>query len=134
MCIRDSKYSVTYDIAGIDEVYILGNIAILNIGFCNLLSTLIESGYTFVKESVNLNIMANKRDGFARIIFESNFKIPSSLIPLIYEPWVVIEGKNFDKWGFAIAREVALLHNGNFEVLSIERGIASTMDLPIYRE
>ncbi len=128
------KYSISFDIDSIGDVYILGSIDVLNIGFCNLLSTLIEVGYTFAKRNVNLDFSVHRREGFVRIVFEGDFKIPSGLISLIYEPWVVVEGKNFDRWGFAIAREVALLHNGNFEVLSGERGIASTMDLPIYRE
>ncbi|MGB9667827.1 MAG: PAS domain-containing protein [Thermosulfidibacteraceae bacterium] len=125
------KYSVNYNLGKINEnTSIFGSLAILNIAFCNLFSTLVEFGFSVTKQEVVIKLDCNEDGKFLEISILSNFKIPSKVLPLIYEPWIVEEGRNFDKWGFAIAREAVIIHNGDFEVLSIKDGTLSVIRLP----
>ncbi len=112
--IRD-KFKIEMELPA-KSVLMLGNELIFTIAIKHMIATIISYGAEELDlDEVVLKIKAISNDVFI-INFNFNYAFPKEVVEFIFEPWKASKGRGFDKWGFAICKEMVDYHSGSIKL------------------
>ncbi len=102
-----------------ESVRILGNEGFFLLALKHLVATLISYGVEELGvEKVEVEVEGRRSDNDFVLEISFNYAIPVEVRELLFEPWRRDKGRSFDKWGFAICKEMVDYHEGSVKLSS----------------
>lgn len=128
---KDKFFIEWDDLKSLGNVLFLGDAKILRLAISSLIADIVELAHGLKRDVVKIKVSVESTGSNIVVIFSFDCRIPDFLIPYLFEPWTVEEGKTFDRWGFAMAREVAIAHRGNFDIDLEENLTKCYLSIPV---
>ncbi len=123
------RYSVACSSLG-KSIKILGNEQIFVLALKHLVASLVAYGVEELDVETRLEIKPEITNAQFILNVSFNYAIPKEILDLVFEPWKREMGRCFDKWGFAICKEMVDYHGGSIKLSP--SGSSCKVTLPIH--